>query len=201
MLSVGKSILLMFFKYGGIEMELTLKYTLTKDEVINFHLKNAESTKFYKKKLKLQIFTFIIIGIILSSVKLYLILPIIVLSIFTRKLLLKELYQNLTTHYSESKYTNIFQETNLTINSSGITHITALGEKIYKWKGINNIYIIEGTLSSETFMLLETFINEDLIIPLGTSNEFRNIKQIIEDIVKKSHSKIIYNYPFNIEYF
>jgi len=182
-------------------MELNFKYTLTKDEAIDFHLKNVVSTKYYKKKFWIQILIFLISAMIALSINIFFAIPVIILSMFNKKILLDELRRNFKTYYSFNKYNNTFEETITTINDSGIKCITRFGEKMYSWEGIKKIHMVEGTMFFQSFMLLETFVNEDLIMPLGKIYEFTNVKTTLEDIVKKSNLDIIYGYPANIKYF
>lgn len=180
---------------------MEINYTITKDEIVNFHVKYINKTAIYKKVMWLMPFMWWVGALIVIrffSDKYYTILIIIfvlICSIFRKKICLSMLKKKFMEYYSLDKYRNMFEATTIKINDVGINCTTKLSTKLYKWDGIESIYIVNS------YLFVQTLMNEDLFIPLGIAEDLVKKRSTIEDIVKNSHKSIIYQYPIKIKYF
>lgn len=146
---------------------MTFNYTLTKDELINFHKKHILNTMQYKNfshKLKNLYF---LIGILVwtfisynMKFKTFIVIVIIgiLLFIFRKKIYMYKFNNELIKVYSDDKKIYLFDPITLEINDNGIMLNTSMNNELIKWKGIKDFNIIDGNVFVRTFTKDNVFI-------------------------------------------
>lgn len=176
-------------------------YIVKKEELVNFHVRYIDKTSNYKKSMWIMLSIWwtgsFVISKLFSNIY-YTTLIIIIVSIctiFRKSIYIKLLRKKLTDLYSVEKYRNIFEPTHIKIDGIGIRCSTELSQILYKWEGIEDIYLIGD------YLFIKTLLNEDLLIPLSFTGDITKAKLTLENMLSNLNRKLIYKYPSSIRYF
>lgn len=147
---------------------MTFCYTLTKDEIFNFHKKHFSNTKHYKNFLSqvkgLYFFLGMLVWLVVKhSMKFKVFIALVVLGIFLfifkKKLYLYKFQYEMKKTYCDYKKKYLFNPIELTVNNEGIMLNTSMNDEVIKWKGVKDLNIIDNNV------VIRTFANKNIFIP------------------------------------
>lgn len=176
---------------------MEINYTISKEELVNFHLKHFTETKSYKHTAIMQI-TSMLVLIILTYIlfnRLYyciiVLLTWFVLALSKRKRIRFLLRKKLNKIFLSAKYKDYFEPTMLSITESGLQTSTSLSEKTYKWQSIKIISLVDN------YIFIITAANDELLIPISTFKNHEDKKLFLNNLIKKTNLKLSYTYPID----
>ena len=172
-----------------------IDYTISKEELIDFHMGHVEETKVFKYQM-ISNFIFIILFILLGFlVAIALIkdpLSIVIYIVFSFIIMLfrKKFFEI----YSFDKYQNLFEQTKLTFVEEGLKVNTKFVVKIYNWNSIKSIHSVDN------YILVRTVNNEDLLIPIFSFKPIENKQIFLDTIINNTNLELEKEYPKDIKY-
>ncbi|MFL0252113.1 hypothetical protein ACJDT4_16965 [Clostridium neuense] len=176
---------------------MEINYTISKEELVNFHLKHFTETKSYKHTAIMQIISMLVLTIltyILFNRLYYCIIVLLawfVLALSKRKRIRFLLKKKLNKIFLSAKYKDYFEPTKLTITESGLQTSTSLSEKTYKWQSIKIISLVD------TYIFIITAANDELLIPIRTFKNYEDKESFLNNLIKKTNLKLSYTYPID----
>ncbi|MFL0252115.1 hypothetical protein ACJDT4_16970 [Clostridium neuense] len=179
---------------------MEINYIISKEELVNFHMKHVTETKNYKKAtINNTIFTLLILFLvfIISKHSYYTITAFItclVLLLFRKKIVLYLLRKKLYKILSFEKYTNYFEHTTLMIYEQGLKLTTNLSEKNYKWNSIKSLHLIDK------FLLIKTNTHDNILIPIDSFKSLESKDFFINSIINNTNLKLQNKYPIDFNY-
>lgn len=181
-----------------------IDYTISKEELIDFHMGHVEETKVFKYQM-ISNFIFIILVILLGflvaialikdplSIVIYIVFSFIIM-LFRKKIIMHKLRKKFFKIYSFDKYQNLFEQTKLTFVEEGLKVNTKFVVKIYNWNSIKSIH------SLDNYILVRTVNNEDLLIPIFSFKPIENIQIFLDTIINNTNLELEKEYPKDIKY-
>ncbi|WP_315072451.1 hypothetical protein [uncultured Clostridium sp.] len=175
-------------------------FTISKEEVVNFHMNHVTETEYYKKAIIVSsIFMFLLISLIfvISKHLYYTITAFLiwfVLLIFGKKIILRGVRNKLIRAFSMEKYKSYFEPTKLITNERGLTLITSLSEKTYKWGSIEKVIRIDN------YIFITTSVHDDILIHIGSFKSLEQKNLFIDNVIENTDLKLEYKYPIGIQY-
>lgn len=179
---------------------MEINYTISKEDLLNFHVKHVTETKNYKyATISNTIFMILILFLvfIISKHSYYTIAAFItwlILLLFRKKIVLYLLRKKLHKIFSSEKYTNYFEHTTLMIYEQGLKLNTNLSERIYKWNSIKSLHIIDK------FLLIITNTHDNILIPINSFKSLENKDLFISSIINNTSLKLKNKYPIDFNY-
>ncbi|MFD3158807.1 hypothetical protein ACFIJ5_18510 (plasmid) [Haloimpatiens sp. FM7330] len=182
---------------------MTLNYTITKEQLLNFHEQHILSTLKYKKfSTKMRILYFLISILILVLVEyrikfkvfIGLIIVGIIIFVFRKKIYINKFHNQIVKVYYDHKKKYLFNQITLEINNSGIKLNTSMNYELIKWKGIKDFNIIDNNI------FIRTFTKDNVFIPSYAIKSQEELELLKDLFFKYGEIKPKYNYPRDIEF-
>lgn len=179
---------------------MEIKFSLDRDNIIEFQCSNLINTKQFKKG---RIWAFIYMLSLLGFVSLvterkdmrvFTIILGVIICIFFKvlfkifsKILLNKIYKK-----GESSY--IFDEKVISINEENIFIKNSLGNREILFNSISSLNLVDQ------YMFIVLLNKEYLLIPVSAFNNSEEKEQFIRLIEEKSNLNIKKSYPYNLKY-
>ena len=179
---------------------MEIKFSLDRDNIIEFQCSNIVNTKQFKKG---RIWAFIYMLSLLGFVSLvterkdmrvFTIILGVIICIFFKvlfkifsKILLNRIYKK-----SESSY--IFDEKVISISEENIFIKNSLGNREILFNSISSLNLVDQ------YMFIVLLNKEYLLIPVSAFNNSEEKEQFIRLIEEKSNLNIKKSYPYNLKY-
>lgn len=182
---------------GGI---MEIKLTITREELLNFHMNHITETKDYKYAVAgnnaymILVLLFIIVILHRSYLIFVAIITWFVLLLFRKKYMLYRLRKRLKKIFLFEKYNDYFESAKLIMNENGLNSISNLSEKIYKWKSIKDIYLVDN------YIFIRTITHDDILIPISSFNSTENKDFFISTVIKNTNLQLKNKYPIDFKY-
>lgn len=179
---------------------MEINYTISKEELLNFHVKHVTETKNYKNAtINNTVFMFLILFLvfIISKHSYYTIAAFItwlILLLFRKKIILYILRKKLYKIFSFEKYNNYFEPTKLIIDEYGLNLNTNLSQKTYKWISLKSLYVIDN------YIFIRTATHDDILVPIASFTSPENKDFFINSIINNTNLKSKNNYPIDFKY-
>lgn len=183
---------------------MDIKYKISKEELIDFHMRHVAETTFFKYQM-ISNFIFCIFFVLLDLlivifllkdlvyIAMFIICSFVLMS-FRKKIIMHKLRKKFFKIYSFDKYQNLFEETKLTITEEGLKINTQFVEKIYNWNSIKSIHLVEN------YILIRTVNNEDLLIPIFSFKHIENKHIFMDTVINNTNLELQKEYPKEIKY-
>lgn len=176
-------------------LPVSLLYSISKEELIDFHMKYINRTKYFKSKLIIYYLYLLIIAILiclLSNHNYFLLMTVLILAILGVKICKLIRKMKLKISFNSKAYNDYFNETSLSFNEDYLI-INRSCEETLGWNSISDIYSIEN------YILIRTFLMENIIIPLRAFKDQEETKFFIDTILKLTNLTLMCKYPENIK--
>ncbi|WP_234121234.1 hypothetical protein [Clostridium hydrogenum] len=179
---------------------MEIKYQISRDDLINFHMKHFIETKAYKRSTIIQAISILIFAIftciIINHLYYYimLLLTLLILTVYRKRRIKFLLRKKLNKVFLSVKYNDCFKPTKIIITEVGLQTITSLSEKIYKWQSIKIISLIDN------YIFIITAANDELFIPISAFKGYNDKKLFLNKLIENSNLKISYKYPIDAKY-
>ncbi|MFL0252498.1 hypothetical protein ACJDT4_18970 [Clostridium neuense] len=179
---------------------MEINYTISKEELVNFHIKHVTETKNYKDAtIGNTIFMILLIFLVfmLSKSSFYTISTSImcfVFLLFRKKYMLIRIRQKLDKIFSFEKYNNYFEPTKLIIDEYGLNLSTNLSQKTYKWNSLKDLYLIDS------YIFIRTTTHDDILIPIESFTLPENKDFFINSIIDNTNLRLRNQYPMDFKY-
>lgn len=179
---------------------MEIKFTVTREELLNFHMNHITETKDYKRAVTgnniYMILVLFFIFIILH--RSYLIIAGVttwfVMLLFRKKFMLYRLRKRLEKIFLFRKYNDYFESTKLSMNENGLKSISNLSEKIYKWNSIKDIYLVDN------YIFIRTITHDDILIPISSFKSSEDKDYFISNVIKTTNLQLKNKYPIDFKY-
>lgn len=179
---------------------MEINFTITREELLNFHMNHITETKDYKYavigaivNIILSISFFIIIFNQLYMTITF-IIGVCICLLFRKKYVLYRLRKRLNKIFLFQKYNDYFEFTKLIMNEYGLTSVTNLSKKTYKWKSIKDIFLVDN------YIFVRTITHDDILIPISSFIPSENKEIFIKNIIKNTNLQLNYKYPIDFKY-
>lgn len=179
---------------------MEINYTISKEDLLNFHIKHITKTKNYKNAIirnTILMLLFILLALIISKSSLYTIsisIVCFIFLIFRKKYILSRTRQKLYKIFSFEKYNNCFEPTKLIIDEYSLTLDTNLSKKTYKWLSLKSLYIIDD------YIFIRTAAHDDILVPIDSFTSPENKDFFINNIINNTNLKLENKYPIDFKY-
>jgi hypothetical protein len=179
---------------------MEINFTISKEELVNFHMNHVTETKNYKNAIigntffmiLFIIFVFLISKRFSDSINVFILWVILLL--FRKKYFLYGIRRKLKKVFSFEKNKNYFESTKLISNERGLKLITSLSEKIYNWESIKKVNLIDN------YIFIMTSTHDDILIPIKSFESLEQKDLFLNNIVENTNLKLYYKYPIDIKY-
>ncbi|WP_026887539.1 hypothetical protein [Clostridium beijerinckii] len=177
---------------------MEVDFKISKDDLLDFHMKHIDETKVYNKQLRLFTIYILIIAIgviLLFGNVLYIIaglITCIIFLIFRKRFYKWRLRKKVFKIYDSDKYKNLFETKHLSFIDDGIKISAKFSETIYKWGAINGLYLVEQ------YIFITTLNRENLLIPIFSFNPLEDKDLFIDTIIKNTKLELKKQYPDDV---
>lgn len=170
---------------------MEIDYTISKKELVDFHMNHFDKTKNFKKLITFFYFyfSFSFFLIFLVTKNLLIIIIFAFFFLLRKKFCSFCLRKIFTKRFDLERYTSCFYPIKLSFNGKYLNLVTDLDEMHYRWISVQAIYLIDN------YIFIKTFSTKDILIPCRAFKTSEDKKIFLDNIINATNLELKNSYP------